>query len=507
MIQEYLPYIFIILGCATLITALLKPSLLPYLIMVSFPCGNFLIDWYVQWSAGKVVLLVVFVMLPFIALNNRKLRTYLRMPSFLLAFIIVQLISTVIATVLFQDTAVDFGMDFSRSATVRPIVQLLSQWIRIAALVAVIGWVRDRHSLVRMYKTGLFVSTWASIYGVYQFIGYYAGWPIMGIARAQEELSGQMPVFQVAGFEMFRVGSFVGEPKFLAQWLVPSALFIIAVKVFPKMLGRSWLTSYPVLALHILVFLLTFATSAYFGVLVGAVPLLWMWWTGRSRAVSGLHALMVAAVVGAILVGMTFYFGENVAMELLRGRTVDRINSESVSVVVDLATIDYIKEHPLSLVTGIGSGNATFQLSGYSPEVDWLLAAGPISISSTYLRYLLEGGIPVLFVLVFFLGKWVLRSRELALSTESPFDMRLLLTGAGICWMIFSMGIFYNSETGGPLWPYWGLLIAHFRMVDNSRGALQTKGSFSTETVGRTGFVLRPEAAGLVAPGLKHFHR
>jgi hypothetical protein len=467
-LETVLPALFVILGVCALRTAFFKPRCMPFLLAATLPCNNFLIDWHVQWSPGKVVLLAFALGLPFHFLNQPEVRPSLKLPEGLPKFLAVELLLTAIVYLLFQGSIADPGFDTTRSVAYRPLVQLVSQWIRVGALLAIIGWVRDRATLLRVYKVCLGVTSCAALYGLYQFIGYYAGWPITGIARAQASINGQYALIEIAGVELFRIGSFVGESKHLAQWLVPSILFIICTKVFPEMQTRWWLTSYPVLLLHILALVLTFATSSYLGVCLGLLPIAWLC---RGGKVNPFRVVTVVGIIAVAVLGLVSLAGGELSKEILLQRTVSRIDQDEPSLVVEIAAVQFLEDHPGYLVSGVGLGNASFHLADYVPDSvgQQFEKPVPLGISSMYLLFLLEGGIPVLLLFVFFLTKSLLKAREVALSAETRADASLVLTSAVICCMVAMLGGFYGTEEDGMIWLYLGLLVAACRMVKPAR--------------------------------------
>jgi hypothetical protein len=479
LFEDILPVVFVILGVCALCIVSFWPRFVPFLLAATLPCNNFLIDWYVQWTPGKIVLLAVALVLPFHFLNQPKVRPSLKLPRALSGFLAVELLLTVIAYLLFQNSLSDPGLDAMRSVAYRPFVQLISQWMRVGALLAIIRWVNDRETVLRVYKVCLGVTSCAALYGLYQFIGFYAEWPITGISRAQTDLDGGYALIQVAGIQLFRIGSFVGEPKYLAQWLVPSIIFIACTKIFPKMQTQSWLTSYPVLFLHIVAFTLTFATSAYLGVCLGLLPIAWLSRGGKA------NPLRVATVVGIIAVtvcGFILVAGDALANDALLQRTVGRVRADEPSLVVDMAAVQFLQEHPRYLVSGVGLGNGTFHLADYVP--DWVENyypnPVPLSVSSMYLLLLLEGGIPVLALFVFFLIKSLFKAREIALSAEATADVSLLLTSVVICCMVAMLGGFYSTEEDGMLWLYWGILFAVCGIVQRAKRKDEPREGFST---------------------------
>jgi len=93
---------------------------------------------------------------------------------------------------------------------------------------------------------------------------------------------------------------------------------------------------------------------------------------------------------------------------------------------------------------------------------------------------LLEGGIPVLALFVFFLIKSLFKAREIALSAEATADVSLLLTSVVICCMVAMLGGFYSTEEDGMLWLYWGILFAVCGIVQRAKRKDEPREGFST---------------------------
>jgi hypothetical protein len=429
----------------------LNPRWIPAMLVIVMPTGNFDLEGPVTLTLSKIVLLVFVITLPAqIAVAARQVRR-IRVPLSLCLFFLVVVITTV-GSLAWSGNLSSEGFDALRDPVFRPIVQIGSLGFRASAFVAIQMWASEDISWAKVCKATLFASTLVAAYGVYQIIGYYSDWPIMTIHRAQTDLSGGYAFFTIGSLTIFRVGSFVGEPKVAAEFLLPSVILIMFARSTGVVRLRSWLTSIPILVLHVVVFILTFATSSFFGLLVSLPILSYLLWglPGRLR----LDRLFVAtmflclAVAGLVALGG----GREIAGDVLRARTTDRI------VVMDTperATIDFFLEHPRALFTGIGWGNASFYLRPYF-DPDYYLPL-TVSLNSGYFQVLLEGGLLALSGFLWFLGGSLLRALRIAAIEKGSERGGMITITLAVCVVLAATNAFYGAET--QIWIFWGLLL------------------------------------------------
>jgi hypothetical protein len=314
-------------------------------------------------------------------------------------------------------------------------------------------WASDDGSWARVCKAVLFASTLVAAYGVYQFIGFYREWPVMAIHRSDPESSAGYALFAIGSLEIFRVGSFVGEPKTVAQFLLPSIVIIMFARSTATLRLRSWLTSVPILLLHVVAFILTFATSSFFALFISLPILSYLLWRfpGRLRLDRILIAVLFLciAVEAAIALGG----GRETAGEIYRARFTDRVGAIDSP---ERAALDFLEEHPRSLVTGIGWGNASFVLRPYfDPHYYRPLT---VSLNSSYLQILLEGGLLALLSFLWFLGGSLLRAGRIAVREQDSEYRGMVTTTLGVCVVLAATNAFVGAES--QIWVFWGLLIA-----------------------------------------------
>ncbi len=442
-------------------TVLVRPQLIPVLLVAVMPTGNFDVDWGVGFSLSKVVLIIFLMLLPAQSVVAPDPHHRLRIPASLWVFLLCAFLSTV-ASFWIGEVHQAHGFELLRGPQIRPVVQLISMGIRIAALVMILRYVTDSAAAARVFKAMVAASTLVAAYGLYQFAGFYAEWPIMGITRPQADLSGGVALFKIGEASIFRLGSFVGEPKEAAKFLLQSIVVIISVKSFSIVRMRSWLTSYPILVLHCLAFVLTFATSSLFAVVL-SLPALAMLWLGY-RGKLGAGRLATAGLMGALLMGAAIHVagGTGMARQIFEARLTARVLEVDSP---ERATIELLKERPLYLVTGIGFGNSSFYLRRYYDPSYYR----PLTVrqNSSYLQILTEGGVAALASFLVFLAGWLLRGFRLSMRSATGECQALVATATAMCLTMAAVNLFSSTDFNGQIWVCWGLLIALCRLATN----------------------------------------
>ena len=444
--------LYLVVGMLALLFIAVAPRWLPALLVLVMPTDNFDVEGPVTFTLSKIVLLVFVITLPAqIAAaprQARRIRVPLSLCVFLLAVIILTLGSLASSASISSE-----GFDLLRGPAFRPIVQVVSLCLRASAFVAIQMWASDDASWARVCKATLFVSTLVAAYGVYQFIGFYRDWPVMAIHRWEPDASGGYASFAIGSLRVFRVGSFVGEPKGAAQFLLPSIVLIMFARSTAILRLRSWLTSVPILLLHVVAFILTFATSSFFGLLISLPVLSYLLWRfpGRVRLDRLLVAVFFLCV--AVQVAIALGGGRETASEVYRARITERFQ---LSGTPERAALDFLMDHPRSLVTGIGWGNASFVLRPYfDPNYYRPLT---VSLNSGYFQILLEGGLLALLAFLWFLGGSLLRAGRIAVREQDNEYRGMVTTTLAVCVVVAANHSFLGAEP--QIWVFWGLLVS-----------------------------------------------
>jgi hypothetical protein len=275
----------------------------------------------------------------------------------------------------------------------------------------------------------------------------------MSIHRAQADLSDGYALFQVGSLQVFRVGSFAGEPKEAARYLLPSIVLIVFSRCTSITQLRSWLTSYAILTLHVIALVLTFATSSFFALFISAPFLFYL--LSRYRGQVRLDRLVLVFALSGIVMwsAIAMAGGLRASSRIYSARVTERVGSIDGP---ELAAFEFLKEHPRYLLTGIGFGNSSFALRPYYDPRYYVPLT--VSLDSGYLQILLEGGVPVLLIFLWFLGGWLKRGFRLAVTGSRDEYRGMLVTIMAVCLVLGAVHAFAGAES--QIWVSWGVLVS-----------------------------------------------
>ncbi len=460
----------------TLFVLLLRPRLVPLLLVLVMPFGNFELFSPVTMSFAKEITILFLLALPFRLAVDRSLDSRLRLPSWLVAFLVLAVLSTLYNYVFLPERQ-DLGFELSRTPGLRPLIQLGSLFLRAAIFWILFISVTSLHSAARVLKCALVSSTIVASYGIYQFVGYYVGWPIMGMSGPDIESSGQHAVILLAGEQIYRVGSLVGEPKFCAAFLLPSMVIIICVKIFRAYQLRGWVTSYPILVLHLLCFVLTLSTAGYYATVI-ALPVLLLVWSRYAKKRYTLPVVGVLLVSTFSLAFLLRYVPADIAEEVFRARFTGRIGEVQSP---EAATLDFLADNPVKLLTGIGLGNISFETRSYFPNM--YQRPVTVSLDANYLQILAEGGILSLVVFLGFLGSTLLAGgKAIRQSPPSEYTSLAAIT-LSVATVSAIQDLFFNTDRSGQLWLYFGLVVTLTRMAPLAARTVLLPRSISRRTL------------------------
>lgn len=442
-----------------------KPQWFPVLLVLCLPTGNFIFDLGVTWTPWKVLLLLYWISLPAQYAMHADIKKYFTLPVGISLYLVAVVISTLVIYGFGQSYELGNFVGF-RDPVTRPLVQLLSLLLRVSLIVAILAFVRSKDAVYRLWNGIIAASTLVSLYGLYQMMGYYLGWPIMGINRAEQNLSGGYGLFNVHGIEFFRLGSYVGEPKEAAKFLLLSTILLVGIRLLGVKQCSKWLTNYGILTLHVVALTLTFATSAFFAFAISAPLLaaLWLILVKRVRVRSFVACAIGVTFALALLVNVV---GEGLSKEVYEARVNARVGSIDSP---EGAALQFLSDHPEYLATGVGLGNSSFYLRPYfNPNYSHMLT---VSLNSYYLELLVEGGFLGLAMLLLFLATWIVKSIQLIMRLRVGETKSLLAIALGSALTVAVAAAFSSTEGTGQLWVFFGLLISACRIAERETVAL-----------------------------------
>lgn len=435
---------------------------MPVLLVLLLPTGNFVFELGVTWTPWKLLLLIYWAALPAQYAMRHEVKRSLSLPPGFSRYVIAIVISTLLVYAFGHTSEVGDFVGF-RDPTTRPFVQLISLFLRMSAVLAIVTLVQTPTALYRLLNGVIAASTLVASYGIYQVIGYYMDWPIMGISRAQELMTGQFGIFSIGDIDFFRLGSYVGEPKEAAKFLATSTVILIGLRVLGIKGCSRWFTSYWILGLHVIALILTFSTSSFFaiGICSPVLGFLWLVLVRKFKVRSFLTCTVVIVIAMCILSNVV---GEGITKDIYEARVTGRIGSIDSP---EKGALQFLQDEPEYLLVGVGLGNASFYLRPYfNPQYAQTLT---VSLSSFYLEMLLEGGIVGLAMLLLLIGGWLIRSLRVLIEARSDETRALLATALGVFLFVATVAAFSSTDGNGQLWLFFGVLISTYRIAQEQR--------------------------------------
>lgn len=158
-------------------------------------------------------------------------------------------------------------------------------------------------------------------------------------------------------------------------------------------------------------------------------------------------AVLALCIGGAVALGG----GKELATNVYKVRISERVGAPDSP---ELAALHYLQEHPGSLLTGTGLGNASFVLRPYFDPRYYLPLT--VSLSSGYLAILLDGGLFALSAFLYFLGGSLVRASRIAAKSANDEHTGMLTTTLAVCVVLAAMYAFIGTEV--QIWVFFGLL-------------------------------------------------
>jgi hypothetical protein len=448
----------IILGFVSLLMTMVRIRYVVVLLVFLMPFQNIVYQSFVSFDLYKVVTLgFVFGFFLRAAIDPTILKK-LYMNKWLIAFLIIVVISGLLNYSYLKelDTS-SFSESFFRGPTGRSIVQLFSLLLRIAMFQMAIVCIDSLSVLKTVIKWMLISITILSFHGVSQLIGYHLGFPIMGLMRSTLEASGEIATFSIGGTLFYRITSLAGEPKMLAQFLLPMILLIFIAQRQKINFGYL-LTSKGILVMHVSIFLLCYATSSWLAFVI-ALPFIMYVWRGDKIKVSVwgfLKIIVIFGLVAGIIWGSAIT--EVFTSRFMKRIPIDRTIGYDTGIIHELDVLEFLQKHPSFIPFGMGIGNLCFYTSTHvSP------------LNSGTLREIAEFGlVGFLFFVIFIVSilrksLFIIRhNKNKIVNNYSQISLALVITS-------MAMDLFYSTELNGQLWFYLGINMAINKLASVSK--------------------------------------
>jgi hypothetical protein len=299
----------------------------------------------------------------------------------------------------------------------------------------------DQNGPLLMWKALVLIALLHGVAFLYQYIAVYYGLPLIGISRAHGLTSlddiGDVAVFGLDGFAIYRPGGLAGEPKTVAVifGITLLAAFLVGR---PPVIGRRWIyLSRTALVLSIVGFVGAFSTSAYVGFVIAVTGLMAIGGIGRLKYVKYFF-IAIILIFASDYVLITF--GLPSLRELLSVRLLERIYENEIDPPVE-AAIEILANNDLILLFGAGFGGGTFYIQdrlassfeyALTPNVGAVAILLEIGLVGTLLLF-------VPFALTILLARRKMSKLDVDNAWESRFllvlgitTMSFMLTGSGI---------------------------------------------------------------------------
>lgn len=240
----------------------------------------------------------------------------------------------------------------------RVLVQLNNWFVQIGAAWQIALAFSEPGAFQKARPYLLAVGVVLCVYAYYQFVAYRVGLPATGIGRmvvatGEEERAS----FTIGGEEIYRPGSFVGEPKGLGVGII----FWLAVLIAGRFSGRAGKADGIVMLTFLIALLLTSSTSAWASALcmVGLSLYALPRWGGS--AIMGVRGIVLVLVAGLAVTGVALLLFPNMG-EIVWYRFVERMQ-DPVSDLPEVTALEVLKNNPSLAIFGTGLGGISFYIA------------------------------------------------------------------------------------------------------------------------------------------------
>lgn len=348
----------------------------------------------------------------------------------------------------------------ARNLTGRTFAQIIALGLMMGIYFLTINILTNKDRLRTAIKILLLTTFIISIFGLYQFVGSFFGWPFIEttyrIPTGTIEFSGD-----IGG--VMRVASTVGEAKNLAFFLLPVIFLLLPLMVLKEYPFRSKLISISMISSFLVVFVLTFARSGwilFIASLILCLGLMVKYSKNLGGKVKGvLKTLMVLLLSYFVAQGVFVIFGYDLnSLVISRWQSIPIGWEQSIDSLKFEATLEQIPQH---LLLGVGWGNATF----YLPQF------GVVEFTpNQFLNILFETGIIGLGIFLWFIIgslSFVLKSFKKMEDVASKTITLSLLTAVSTFLIIL---MYYSYWFNNPyFWVMLGMLKASARLSEDKQ--------------------------------------
>jgi hypothetical protein len=307
-----------------------------------------------------------------------------------------------------------------RASGFRWIVLLFKLVFMVAVYLLFVQHCRTRKFITACFNCILISSLIVSLYGIYQFIGSYLGWPYTLVSTL--EVLSQRQIMSAASPEMpmiHRIQSFAGEPKTMARFLWMAIIVGIYAGYSRHMLWGKKKLKLIILIINMIVLILTFSTSGWL-VLLCSLPIVFFILNRTFTKVNYTRIIIIICLC-IILASLPVKLISqdkgriDVLSSRLRGTLHDALFEEYLPVVIVRFAFEILPEH---FFAGVGFGNFTFYLKDAYPRQ----ITHVYSVHNMYLNLLIETGIFGLLMFLFFITSSVNSAYKLLSRSVDEFE-------------------------------------------------------------------------------------
>lgn len=278
----------------------------------------------------------------------------------LLFFVTVVLISIVQYPLVLTKGSSPMWGGSMRNPAGRTFAQIIALALMVGIYFLTVNILTSRQRVVTTIKILLLTTFIIAVFGLYQFVGSFFGWPFV---RSTYRVSGALEWSGAVG-GIIRVASTCGEAKGLAFFLLPVIFLLLSLIALKQYLLKSRLISISVLVCLFIVFVLTFARSAWILFLPSLILSLGLMarYSGtlgeRAKIAFKISIVFFASYV--LLQSIFGLFGYSLASLVIgRWQSIPLGWEQSIDSVKFRTTLELL---PQNLILGVGWGNATFYL-------------------------------------------------------------------------------------------------------------------------------------------------